>query len=291
MINKNKLEFFFFKIALKLFSILGPNVTRQFAVGVGTLIFFFIPIRKKTVIDNLSKAFPEKSSKEIKRIALENYRNITMTFFELMCVTSISHETMKQQVEFVNYDLLEKKINEGKGLIILTGHFGNWEFTMTSLAVSFDYPINILVKPQRNPYITEWLKNTREHFGAKIIDTGVSVKGLYKALVDKEVVGIAGDQRGHFDNPRFNYFNQPTALYTGTAAIALRTKCNVLLTANVRQKNRNYKCYMEELSLDNLPENEEDKLKLLTQRYISFLEKYVSKHPEQYFWMHKIWKY
>lgn len=291
MINKNKLEYFLFRFALKLLGLLGLENSRRAAVVVGTLVYFIFPIRKKTTIDNLTKAFPEKSVKEIKRIALENYRNITITFFELMCIPSLSKEEMKHQVEFENYDLFMKVVKEGKGLIIFTGHFGNWEFTMTSLAVNLSTPINILVKPQRNPFITEWLITTREHFGSKVIDTGVSVKSLFKVLINKGVVGIAGDQRGHFDNPRFNFFNQPTALHTGTAAIALRTKSNVLLTANVRQKNRKYKSYMEPLSFENLPEDEEGKLRELTQRYISFIEKYVRKYPEQYFWMHKIWKY
>ncbi len=289
--SKNKLEFFLFKIALGLFNALGLNITRRFASIIGVIIYYLIPIRKRTTIENLQKAFPDKSVREIKKIALENYRSITITFFELMCVPSISHEEMKRQVEFVNFDLLMKKLNEGKGLIIFTGHFGNWEFIMTSLAVTINYPINIMVKPQRNSLITEWLKSTRQHFGAKVIESGVSVKGILKALINKEIVGIAGDQRGHFDNPRFDFLNQPTALYTGAAAIALRTKSNVLLTANVRQKGGKYKCYMEELDFNDLPDNDEAKLKVLTQRYISFIGKYVRQNPEQYFWMHKIWKY
>lgn len=291
MINKNKLEFFLFKTALLVFKLLGLNKTRRAALLFGNFIYYFIPVRKKTTIENLRKAFPQKPDYEIKTLARKNYQNMCITFFELMCIPNIDRERMKEQVEFDNIELIQKKIDEKKGLIIFTGHFGNWEFVMTSISTYFNIQLSVLFKPQRNQYITDWLIKTREIFGAKVIALGVSVKALYKALVDKEIVGIAGDQRGHKDNPRFNFFNQPTALYTGTASIALRTKCNVLLVAAVRQKNFKYKCFTEELNFENLPEDVEAKERELTQRYISFIEKHAREHPEQYFWMHKIWKY
>lgn len=291
MFNKNKIEFFLFRSAQKLTGFLGIENSRRAALLLGAFFYYLVPIRKKTTIENLSKAFPEKSLKEIKTIALKNYQSITITFFELMCIPSLTPESLKAQVEYDNPSLLEKLSSKENGLIIFTGHFGNWEFLMTAIAMSISKHMNVLMRPQRNNYITQWLKDTRARFGSKVIDAGISVKELYKALINKEAVGIAGDQRGHYDNPRFNFFNQPTALYTGTASIALRTKSNVLLSALVRQSNLKYKCYLEELSFENLPEDEEEKIKELTQRYISFVEKHVRKNPEQYFWMHKIWKY
>ena len=291
MIGKNKFEYFFFRAALQLIKILGLENSRRLAVIFGTFFYFVIPIRKKTTISNLQKAFPEKKIREIKRIALKNYQNIAVTFFELMGIPILTVEKMSDQVQFENLELLNKKIEEKKGLIIFTGHLGSWEFTMTSVTALVKKGMIILAKPQRNPYITKWLRNTRQKYGSTIIDPGVSVKTLYKALMDGEVVGVAGDQRGHKDSPRFNFFGNPTALYTGTESIALRTGSNVLLTANIRQKDFKYKCYMEELDFSNLPEDNDQKINELTQRYISFIEKYVRMSPEQYFWMHKIWKY
>ncbi len=291
MIDKNKIEFFLFRSAQKIFGFIGINTTRRIAVLVGTLFFYLIPIRKKTTIENLSKAFPDLSISKIKELAKKNYQNVTITFLELMCMQSISSAQIKSEVEFDKPELLHHLIDEPNGLIVFTGHFGNWEFLMTAIALNIKTHFNVLMRPQRNCYINKWLKKTRARFGTRVIEAGVSVKELFKALVNKEAVGIAGDQRGHFDNPRFNFFNQPTALYTGTASIALRTKSNILLTALVRQKDFKFMCYLEQLSFENLPDDEEAKIKEITQRYISFIEKYVRQYPEQYFWMHKLWKY
>ncbi len=290
-IDKNKIEYFLFRSILFVLNKLGLEKTRKFASGVGIFIYYFIPIRRSTAISNLQKAFPQKSKSEIRSIARKNYQSITITFFELMIIPHLSQSVIDSQVECSGLNLIEEKLESGKGIILLTAHFGNWEFIISYLAPKLDGKFNVLVKPQRNPYITKWLEETRHVAHTKIIPTGVSVKSIYQALTKGEVVLIAGDQRGHKDGPRFNFFNQPTAYYTGTAAIVNRTKCELLIGLIQRKKDFTYKLTIRELDLSSLPELEEDRISLLTQNYISLLEEHVKETPEQYFWMHKLWKY
>lgn len=291
MLNKNKIEFFLFTFFYKFFTKIGLKKTRRLAKLIGSLFYYLIPIRKKTVLKNLQTAFPDKTIKEIKNIAKKNYQNISITFCELMLIPSLSANDIKSEVWYDDLPLIQKKIDEGKGLIILTGHFGNWEMLIKSIVANAKARYNVLVKPQRNQFITEWLRKTRNVDNTKVINVGVSVKEIIKALRGGEVVLIAGDQRGPFEGHRFRFFNQPTSLYTGTASIALKTNCNVLLVAVERQPNLKYKAFVEELNFENLPDDNEQKSFVLTQRYISFLEKFIRRSPEQYFWMHKLWKY
>lgn len=291
MFNKNKIEFFFFKLINKTLNKIGLKKTRKLAKLIGVVLYYLFPIRKSTVLQNLRIAFPEKTEKEIKKIAKKNYQNISITFCELLLIPSLKLHEVKDQVSFENLELIKSKINKGYGLIILTGHFGNWEILISSIVAYINAKYNVLVKPQRNHYITEWLKETRSIGNTNVIALGVSVKEIIKALKAGEVVLIAGDQRGPFEGNRFMFFNHPTSLYTGTASIALKTNCEVLLAAVERQKDYKYKVFVEELDFSNLPDDNEKKPLELTQRYISFLEKYVRKNPEQYFWMHKLWKY
>lgn len=291
MLDKNKIEYFLFRFFNKILLTLGLNKSRKLARLIGTFFYYFIPIRKKTVLSNLKSAFPEKSLKEIKSIAKKNYQSISITFCELMLLPSLKLSEIKSQVWFDNLDLIRNKISNGKGLILLTGHFGNWEILVSSIVSYIDAKYHVLVKPQRNEYITRWLRNTRSIGNTNVIEVGISVKEIIKALKAGEVVLIAGDQRGPYEGNRFQFFNRQTALFTGTASIALKTNCNVLLVVIVRQPDYKYKAYIEELDFNELPEDNEKKSIELTQRYISFLEKYVRENPEQYFWMHKLWKY
>ncbi|MCX7797900.1 MAG: lysophospholipid acyltransferase family protein [Melioribacter sp.] len=291
MLNKNRIEFFFFNTLNKIFKKIGLKKTRKLAKIIGLVVYYLLPIRKKTVLQNLRTAFPEKDEKEIKKIAKKNYQNISITFCELLLIPHLKLSEVKEQVSFENLELVKKNIEKKEGLIILTGHFGNWEILISSIVAYINAKYHVLVKPQRNQYITQWLKETRSVGNTNVIASGISVKEIIKALRSGEVVLIAGDQRGPFEGHRFQFFNHPTSLYTGTASIALKTKSNVLLAAVERQKDYKYKVFIEELDFNNLPENDEEKSLELTQRYISFLERYIRKSPEQYFWMHKLWKY
>ncbi len=288
---KHKIEYSVFVFFVKLFSLLGLKWTRKSAFYLGYVLYFIIPIRKKIIISNLKSAFPNKNDNEIRKLTLQNYQNILITFFELMYIPSLSRDELLSSVTYDNLSVFKNKINQNIPVIMLTGHFGGWEFCMSALGLSLNKTFHILAQSQSNPLISEFVMHSREVFGNKTIIAGISVRHLYETLKNGGAVAVAGDQRGSFEGPRFSFFNKQTALHTGTAAIALKTKCAVVLTAFVRQKNYSYKIYTEDLSFDNLPENYDKKLYELTQRYITFIEKQVVKNPEQYFWMHKIWKY
>ncbi len=291
MPDKNKIEYFLFRSLVTLFNKIGLKRTRKLARIIGFLFYYLIPIRKSTVLNNLRKAFPEKSKREIHKIARQNYVNMSITFSELMILPSLEDSEIKKEIIFENKALIEEIINSEKGTILLSGHFGNWEVIMSALAVNIPAVYNILVKPQRNIYITKWLERTRRRGNVRVIPLGVSVKQIFSALKNGEVVGIAGDQRGPANAPRFNFFGVPTALNTGAAAFALKTGCDILLLVAVRQPDFKYKIYVNTINYDELPGTYEEKLIAITQEYISFLESYVRKYPSQYFWMHKIWKY
>ena len=291
MRTKHKIEFFVFISFVKLFRSIGLTKTRYAANYLAYLLYYVIPLRKKVIVNNLIIAFPQKSNEEIKKLTLRTYQNILITFFELMSLTAVTKEEINESILIDNPDLIKSKISNCKGTIFLTGHFGGWEYCLSSLTLKIGKPLNLLAQPQSNPKISSFVMKAREKFGNKIILSGISVRHLYETIKNGGIVGIAGDQRGSYDGPRFNFFGRATALYTGTANIALKTECTVIMVACERQKDYSYKMYVEELSVENLPKENEGKIRELTQRYISFLEKHIRKNPEQYFWMHKIWKY
>ena len=288
---KHKIEYFAFISFVYLFRILGLNRTRKSAYWLGSILYFLIPVRKKVVIDNLRIAFPEKNTKEIKRLTLKTYQNVLITFFELMYLPFVSKKEVENSIFIENLDSIKEKLGKNQPAIFLTGHFGGWEFCLSALSIKIGRPFQLLAQAQSNSLVSDYVMAARKSLGNEIIISGISVRKLYENLKNGGIVGIAGDQRGPYEGPRFIFFNRPTSLYTGAANIALKTNCLVLMTAFERQPDYSYKIHLEELGLDSLPNKEEEKIRELTQRYISFLEKDIKKNPEQYFWMHKLWKY
>lgn len=288
---QNKLEYILFLGFSKFFCFIGINKSRKFASLLAGFFFYLFPIRKKTVLENLTLCFPEYKSKEINRIAFNTYKSFCITFIEILCMPSLSKEEISSLVNYSNINFVKEKYEEEKGVILLSAHFGNWEFTAASAAASLDIPFHIIIKEQRNPYVTEWMNKARTKWGNGIVPLGISVRHILKAILEKKIVAMVADQRGPSDGIRVNFFGRPVAIYAGPAMLALKTKSPLLISIPVRQKDYTYKAIVEEISVDNLPENEEEKIIELSQRHTDYLEKFIRKYPEQWLWMHKRWKY
>jgi len=288
--NKNKIEFLIFKLLEFFSSIFGLKNSYIIGTIVGLTFCYLIPVRKKTVYSNLQKAFPEYEKKKIKKLIRANYISIGTLFAEIMCVPRCTEREIFEKFE-ADRELMIKNFTHDKGVILLTGHFGNWELGAILTGLILQKSINVLVKPQRNGYITDWLKEMRGKFGNKSVMLGTSVRELYSLLKKGEIAGVVGDQRGPIEGMRVNYFGYETAVYSGVAEIAVKTESKIVLCFVVRKANKKYTLEMEEIDYKNFTGTSEDKVKMINVQYFSILEKYVRLYPSQWFWMHKIWKY
>ena len=288
---KNTLEFILF-ISLSYFiRLCGLNSARKLSYPFAYLFFYFIPIRKNVVIENLSKAFPELASNEINRIAFNCYKNFIISLIEIMYMRGMDKEEIINILPAGNADLIKRKYEEGKGVILLSAHFGNWELIAASVSARINIPLHIVVKPQRNPYVNEWMNKVRTKWNNKIIPLGVSIRQVYKEIKNKNLVAMAVDQRGPYEGIRLKFFGINTAVYSGPAILAIKTGAPIIYGLTIRQPDYSYKVVLEEIDLSGLPETEEEKILEISRRHTSFLEKYIKQHPEQWFWMHKRWKY
>jgi KDO2-lipid IV(A) lauroyltransferase len=288
---KNKAEYFAFLILAGLFRILGITLSRKLAGALGSFFYYVVPIRKKTVIENLTAAFPEKSSSEILKLTKKSYRNFSLTFAELLMMQFITEEQLHKIVDFTDSrELLEKYFNSGKSFFILSGHFGNWEL-FAAFPSFFGGDVHAMAKPMRNKYVSDWINKSRKKLGLDVVLLGSSIRELYKVLKENGIVLSIGDQRGPSDGVRVNYFGKSTAVFNGTAVFALKSHAPIVMVFIVRQKDLNYKVIAEVLEYEDLTGTDEEKIQIICQRYFTFLESVVRKYPDQWFWMHKIWKY
>ncbi len=290
--DKNKIEFALWSFFAKIVNIIGIKQIHQFAKLLTIIFYYLIPLRKSVVIANLKKAFPEKTEKEIKKLALKNYLSIAITFLEIMAFQNISKEEIFSLVKVNNLDLAKRKIAENKGVILLTAHIANWELGALIMGLSLDAQINVLVKKQRNKIFADWMSGIRERFTNKEVPLGVSVRELYKTLLKGGIVGIVGDQRGRKDEGVVvNFFNQPTTTFQGFASLGIKNKVPILVVLGERLPNGKYLMDVEEINYNNLPEKLSDQVVELNQRYMTILENKIKENPEQWLWMHNIWKY
>jgi KDO2-lipid IV(A) lauroyltransferase len=287
----DKIEYIIYIAFSYLFKLCGLKLSRKFALVLAVTFFYLVPIRKKTTIDNLTMAFPEYSPDKIKQIAFRSYKSFAIALVEILYIPWMRREDIINSIKCSNIKVVQEKYSENKGMILLTAHFGNWEFMALSLALQAGLSFSVVVKAQRNTLVSDWLNRMRSMWGNKAVPLGISIRQIYKELKDKNVVAMVADQRGPSDGVRVNFFGRKTAVYSGAAVLALKTKAPILYAISVRQPDYSYLCEFCEIKTGGLPEIEEDKIIELNQRMSDFLEGYIRKNPEQWLWMHKRWKY
>ena len=193
---KNIFEYILFLSFSKFFQLLGLNHSRKFSFLIAALFYYLIPIRKKTVLENLHNAFPDYDKKKLKSIAFGSYKSFAIALAEIFYMPAMSKEEIKKQVDCSNPELIRESYEENKGVILLSAHFGNWEFMATSLPAQLNIPLSVVIKPQRNPYVTNWMNNARTKWTNEIVPLGISIRQTYQTLKDKKVVAMVADQRG-----------------------------------------------------------------------------------------------
>ena len=288
---KNKTEYIVFILFSRFFRLIGLNLSRKFSLFLAFFFFYILPIRKKVVLKNLEIAYPENNLSTIKKSAFRIYKSFAITLVELLYLPYMKRQEIINAVECLNLELIIEKYNEGKGVILLSSHFGNWEFIAISVALQINIPFSVIVKPLRNPYVYDWMNRARTKFGNEIVPLGISIRKTYQTLKEKKIVAMVADQRGPQEGVRVIFFGREVSVYTGPAALALKTGSPIIFGVPVRQKNYKYRTILVEISQNDLPESYEEKIKEISQRHTAYLEKIIRENPAQWLWMHDRWKY
>lgn len=248
------------------------------------LAYRIIGIRRNVTLENLRIAFgDEYSDRELEHIASQSYRHIGATFVE-MAIAGRFVENARHILRQKDVDKITSLLSLGKGVVLVSSHFGSWEMNGASIAMN-GLPFYAVAKPQKNPYVDALINKNREVFGMNIIPTGAAIKHIVRALRGGATVGLISDQDAGRNGTFVNFFGRPASTRTGAAQLALKYGAPVIVLMTVRTSFGSYRTILEEIPVMN-----DDTVLTLTQRYTTAMEQIIRRHPEQYFWMHRRWK-
>lgn len=256
----------------------------------GKLFYYLLPIRRSTARSNLKRAFPDKTEEEINRIVKGCYVNVLTVIAEFFYMQKMAANEMQRFMRFANEELYLEKVKEGKGVIIISGHFGNWELTAFGSNKLTGVKLNVVVKEQTNRKVNEGINRIRTSNGNKMIDMRNSLRAILTALKAGEVVAMLGDQSAPKENVKVNFFIKDVPTFEGTARIALKTRANVLFVVSVRQNDGTYLLKFHVIDISKYNGSSEENIKALTQEHVNLLVQYISAFPDQWLWFHKRFK-
>lgn len=272
-----------------IFSVVPVSLTLWIGRRLGTIAFIVNKKRRVVAYANLKAAFcKEKSPGELRRITKRVYQNMAQTFAEVLNLTKVNRKYVDRYVEVVNMERIRNASKSGRGTILLTAHFGDWE--LSSLVSSVEgFPIRVLVREQKMKRLNELLNRLRESNGCKVIRKGMQTKNILKALYDNNIVGILSDQDAGKNGMFVDFFGRPTSCHTGPFEIAKHTDSLILPNFIVRTRGPYHKLHLEEY-IDFRDTKSPEAVRENLQRFAKLLESYIRKYPDQWLWLHKRWK-
>jgi KDO2-lipid IV(A) lauroyltransferase len=238
----------------------------------------------------IAAAFPEFSSRKVKRVARESYRHLGRVAAETALLSRLdTRGVLEHFAGTEGLELVQKQVAEGHGAIVLTGHLGNWELAGAMVA-SHGMPIDVVVRLMGNPLFDEFLTRTRARLGMTVVRDRDAVRQTARSLRAGRVIAFLADQSGlHIASSFINFFGRPAKTPRGPAVLALRLDAPLFFGACIREPDGRYRIYVREIVTERTGDTDRDVDAILNE-YSRMLEHHVREVPEQYFWQHRRWK-
>jgi KDO2-lipid IV(A) lauroyltransferase len=191
--------------------------------------------------------------------------------------------------EVTGVDHLERAQAAGRGALLLTGHFGNFELLGAWLGRM--HPVDFVVKPLTNPYVDRWLEGLRRESGVGTLPLGLGVRGVYRALRENRWIALLADQDARRDGVFVPFFGRDASTPRGPAELAVRTGAPIVMGFGWRGADGRLRLDVgPTLTPDPGIADPEASVRDLTARHTAALEARVRERPEQWFWLHRRWK-
>jgi len=283
------LEYFGLFWLKKILTGMAHSERYQLANILGLIGYYFVPYRKKVILANLRKAFPNQSNNWHRQIARKTYRHFAAVFLDICAVYELSAARFGQLISSVNPEVVDEALAEHRGSVMVLFHFGNWEIMADWLARA-GYPIAAVAAHLKNRLIDRIIMQMRSRHGIQIIPKGKRGNlRLLRHLRDNHILLLLADQDARRNGIWIRFFNQWSSAFRGPILFASYRQSPVILATCLREASRKYSIHFERLDT-SLPPGNVSAVHYLTQKYTDYFECLISQQPEQYYWFHRRWK-
>ncbi len=258
---------------------------------IGELIYSRFGIRRDVVERQVRAAFPGLAEPEVLRIARESYGNLGRTSIETAVLPKYSAAEIVGMFDVIEgWEIIERTLALGKGLIVVAGHLGNWELGGSYIA-SRGVRMEAVARRMQNPLFDEFLTETRRRVGVNVMHDSDAVRRVPRLVRDGGVAGFLFDQgAAGLASTWVPFFGRYAKTPRGPAVFALRLDAPIVFTCAVREPNGRYSMKFEEIVVERTGDRERD-VDAIVGAYTNALERWVRRYPEQYFWQHRRWKH
>jgi KDO2-lipid IV(A) lauroyltransferase len=254
--------------------------------GVIGAVAHFVAVGERTrALRHLSSALGGvPSDRRVKTIVRGVFRELGRSVVELCRLRNSPDRVPQVLVTKSSREALDGAVAEGKGVVFVSGHMGNWEMMAVTLAKN-GYPISTVAKESYDPGFTQVIDEFRSRFGVRAIFRGRpgASAAMLRILKTKRVLGFMIDQDTSVPSVFVPFFGRMASTPVGAAVFALRTGAPVVVGSIHRRRNGSHVVHIERCFI---PDGAKEATAMLTQQ----LERRIRRHPSDWVWFHERWK-
>jgi KDO2-lipid IV(A) lauroyltransferase len=244
-------------------------------------------------IKHLNESFPngEYNAAKIERIARRSLEHWTMFAFEVACAPRLlSPASWPRYITPVDFDEVLRLLLDGKGMIMVTGHYGHFEMTGYLMAcLGFD--VVGVMRPLDNEYLNRFVVQSRRAHGLELLVKKEVARQAEEILAAGKPLGFIADQSAGRKGLLVDFFGRPASTYKSIGLLAMAANVPIVVGyARRRGEQFHYEVGVQSIIHPHEWKNLEDPLRWITQTYTSQIEAFVRKQPDQYLWIHRRWK-
>ena len=254
------------------------------------VMYYFPGYRRKVVATNLKNSFPEKSEKERIAIAKKYYHHLCDLIFETLKLVHIGKKQQMERMRLTNPELLERYYEEGRDVVVVLGHYGNWEWL--NILPLYTRLRNVpIYKPLQNKHFDRFMLNLRLTNDCDPTAMSLVIREFIKnrKINRRALYGFMIDQTPPKGEIKYwtNFLNQDTPVYLGAEKIAIKYDLAIVFL-NIQKIKRGYYTFTAETLFEHATGLPED---LITETHVKRLEEIIRDKPEYWLWSHRRWKH
>ncbi len=269
----------------------GVKTNLRSAAALGRLLYRTDHRHRQRTLKNLKWCFPHLDQASIEREAEKSFEHLIQLVTEICFTPRLLHpDSWSQRVRFNNLATTVDLLNNGKPVIMVAGHYGNWEITGFLLTV-LGYPVDAVARPLNNPLINDWLLGIRKRHGMRIITKWNATENMLNVLHSGGSLCFIADQNAGDKGMFVPFFDRLASTYKSIGLLAMDQ--NVPIVCGYARRlppNLAYEVGATDIIYPEDWLKQPDPLFYITARYIRAIETMVKDCPSQYLWMHRRWK-
>ena len=244
-----------------------------------------VPRLRRTARRNLELAYPNKTPAEREAIADEVFQSIARLLYSFARFPQINRENISGWIRYEGLKHYLEAKKAGRGILIATAHFGNWELSAFAHALMTE-PMHVMIRPLDNPALDKLVEQRRQLSGNQLISKRDAARAVLRALQANQAVGVLIDQNTSLEEGVFvDFFGTQACANTGFAKLAAHTGATIVPGfATWSESERRYVLrFHPPVPITGDPRED-------TQRLHTKLEEVIREHPGQWLWIHRRWK-